>query len=692
MNQLYLINELTLIFIDYKIDKIKKGCEMSTYRTWDNINSEYDLQIQGSKIVVTNNPNPYKENTEEYCLVEYIKSLEDKSNYYMKDSFVKDILALYVKNKVQAPIDPWYIYSLFPKALWLARACGCIQLVHKVIDNNKLQFACFLEAGMKNYLKIDLFKNYLTTMKNRERANHLLNVLEIANKFYEDYNIPYITYEENKIIINKKHHENFMKIDSIPIQTWNTPEEWDISIETRGLFHHLGDDLAFLFAASEYGDAYIVGNDEFGDLIILGVIPYKGNKRINTKYKLNQKISSQDIDFLYGVPRANALYPTKLNNCFNYSAETSGYCKLNNQKNSEISYYWNTETFKKYAKRNIDNFNYEEFISFIEEKINKVLSLKKYKQQNTAFKCLLKNTSELKKQKNEYLWSEQEFKKDLYEALSFFYKTTAHKVKCEIINPTNDTQLGFFLKETNDKHCIYADSLYKSLIDIKNNNPQISTIHNLLSIYFENELFALEDNSYKHMLKYWKEINNKFLVVSNIVDMQNEYRIFVINHRPVSGSPCFRNSTPFDAYDKGRFNPRLCVGHSAYNTIENEDTRKRVSQYAKFAKKFCEEMKLEKPNCGNYVLDVAWSDTINNVLAIEINTVSWSGAYQIDMRRVCAAVAKKPFYITDMENLGNFENIRLDCYEDKQEINIDDDNMKSLNDILKGSISSFKIL
>lgn len=795
---------------------------MENYRTWDNLD-----KLRGI-VKLVNNENPYREGVEEYYLVEYIKSLEGKTLLNTSvDKHELNILKIFAENNIVVSGDPWYLYDLFARAIWLARAAGCIQIQKNTTRyNTSLTFACHFEAGMINYSKDKKFMKELTKVKNLERREALSNVLKIGNYFFEEANMPYITTEGNNVTINyhdlrKKniHEDNLLsRTESIPYQTVSKPDVYSTDITTRGLFHHLGDDVAFMFAASEYGEVYVVGNDEFGDLIILGGLPYSKSDSNIMKFKVGETISSQDVDFLYGVPRSEARYPSKFNSRFNYSTEKTGNCKLNNEKNSAIGNYWDSDVFKEYAKRKIDSYTFNEFSDLMKNKIHNVLNREKFQEQKNAIEqitnyfnsnevtqltkgfsfkdnqgnyyCNLKaylypnsievyltyddfyfldkastsdeekgitkiyspinqknintyfevedipnlnikikdflleseyqqiNNKEVEKCFNEIeliltenckkyleiiqfkkIFKNDDFNEAIYKELSLFYKTTAHKVHCEIINPTSESQLGFFLKNTKNQSKMDGN-LFIEMINSHQNILKKGFIefdfNKQFGDYFLNRLYkdSQLDSSYKELLNYWKNINNKAFVVSDLVDMQNEYRIFVVNHKPVAGSPCFRNSTPFDAYHRGRFDPRLCVGHSAYETYQDENTRIRVAQYAKFAKQFCKEMKTKSPDTGSYVLDVAWSDDINGPLAIEINTVSWSGAYQTDMRRVCAAVAKKPFYYSDMVKYGNYEKVMKTINRNDQEQLIENENIEIQNSLLDSTqdVNSLSVL
>jgi hypothetical protein len=144
---------------------------MQTYRTWE------DLEKLNGVIRTTSHINPYKETTEEFQMVEYVISLNGKQvlNKNQHENSI-NIVKLFQKNKINANLDPWYVYSLYPKALWLARAAGCIQIekISKYVNhsiNDHLQFGCYFEAGMKNYFTLDKCKNELSKMK-KEKSTY----------------------------------------------------------------------------------------------------------------------------------------------------------------------------------------------------------------------------------------------------------------------------------------------------------------------------------------------------------------------------------------------------------------------------------------------------------------------------------------------------------------------------------------
>lgn len=752
---------------------------MINFRSWDKLRNNFIIKLTGK-------PNPFKEDTLEASLINFIVSIHGQI-INDAEKYTQLLVDYLVKEKIRANLDPWCLHDYFKKALWLAQFNDIVYLT-QAEKNETLQFGIFLESAMVNMLRDPNFANHLNKVQNPERKLALNQVLHIADNFYTMFRLPtyHVDYGSGTITIKNMAEEFFQKIESLPIQTYNFPYSPWVDVETRGYFHHLGDELAFIMAAMYHGDCYILGNDEFGDLQVLNIIQHEWKY---TKFRIGEKVSFRDLDYVYGLPRTNAMYPSSKNNTFNYSEDLAN-SKLNNQENANFTgAYWQNDVFKKYAKRpleeltmkeliqKVDNsfekvvkassneiqaiykniFSYQKMIkqAFIlkqnlherfadEIKLNDVETLKKFKKAskniikfmsiqiktvlniqhtekeyhifnliNDIFVLLKKRTTMLlttieleefisytikqiksilpkenidtllileelnKNLKNLlplFILQNKSLNEEIRQELSFFYKTVAHKVHCEIINPKSDKELGFFLKDKTDvRHYLDLNSFVTFLFS----EEHLHNIENmdLFSLFVMNNLANTknQDKSYKTLLKYWYKTDMKAFVVSPIVDMQNEYRMFVINGRVAAASPCFRNSTPFDAWDNGRFDARLCHGHSAYETFVN---RERVAKYAKFARKFTKEMKNLHPNITSYVLDVAWNEDLNDVIAIEVNTVSFSGAYQIDFRRVCSAIANKPFYYSEINKKywANWELLKQNAQkviEEEVEINTD---------------------
>ncbi len=207
-----------------------------------------------------------------------------------------------------------------------------------------------------------------------------------------------------------------------------------------------------------------------------------------------------------------------------------------------------------------------------------------------------------------------------------------------------------------------------NLLQFKKRQKKLSKPLNHMKEIFIN-LFLTQD---KDFVNLWSGEDKKGYLFSEIVTMRNEYRMFIINNRVVSTSACFRNTVPLNAWQNGRFDPRLVNGHNDQQTHINRD---RVAKYAKFARQFCQEMKKNNPECHSYVLDVAWCDEKATVVPIEINSITWSGAYQINMHRVCSATIKKPF---DYQNLDLFLQEKSEMWLRLIEDNIIDPSMYDL--------------
>lgn len=767
--------------------------------------SMWDCDFFHNKIVLVNNINPYNNQALEYWLVQYVlNNIENinKGNEFREHEKVVHYLA---ENKIEHYLDPWMAWKLFHYAIYLCRQANLIKLTNRVDSNLNIRkkFAVFLEAGLLDPLNTPKIISALSSMKNEERKNHLWHVLYINQAFQKMFKLPMMHYEEqNKEYVIK--YKNFRKdfftaINevplSFPISAWShlTLDEETLGINSRGLIHHIGDEISFILAARQYGDCYIVGKDEVGDLVILSDLqsPYDAN------YAQYKRVSCMDFDYIYGVPKGRELRLTQAT----YITAEPADCKINTQENSILTdNYWNNKVFQLLAGRQLNvlslqemmeqflvkqtsickkyKFNAHQFLKKTVKILNKIAYLVVELEQIESFfmrvakehvSIEIENVLELIDSKNDtdYILHSFDFQMKLRECLSstvlnkikmlstllennqlyysnieltqsspkemsvkfkhfknlikrlhkeceiyseqlkqaqcideniveetsFFYKTLAHKAHCEIINPTHQTQLGFFLKNDGQE----PKKTYLSLLDFLHYEylQQLSSIEaNLFAevgsndkkTYLEQESLNDKNNYLKKYIKYrllqnvphhskvlyeyWDKINCKAFLMSEVVDMQNEYRMFVINNRVVATSPCFRNTTPFNAWENGRFDPRLCHGHSANDTVENQETRERVALYARFAKRFNTLMKKYHPEAKNYVLDVAWSEQKNQVIPIELNSITWSGAYQINMQRLCAAIAGQSYqYNFNKLNLS-YEHLKEIAWQEMQKNNI----------------------
>ena len=728
----------------------------SKIRTWDDA-----IFFRPGNIVLTGKINPYQKKTLEFELVDFVMKQSGKK---ISSTLSKEVLSHLKNKKLLLSIDTWSFNDLGNRAIWLALNAGCIKFSNKKTSTN-INFAVHLQSGL-----LDLFHepSYLNKLilesPNTQHLEHLKQVALLSSQLKKEFNLPVMKETGSKLEITNYKSWMMERTENLPIQTWAKSNTGYVQAKTRGIYHHLGDEMAFICAATQYGSCYIVGNDEFGDLIILGVIKKK-NSNYND-YNLGKIYEAMDFDYIYGVPVTNALYPAWRNHCFNYASEDYEQCQLNNKPNSELSnQYWENGFFVKEAQREIKALSIKEFSLKMSNIIKTIMTPEDYEiyknlfnheffinintlfcnNYNSFYIHITKNNNNNLNDWKDYLYELLNSKlsvKDVLtvaekikennnlqkgfitlvdtviekiiimkkliinynqlfeEQFSFFYKTVSHKVHCDIINPKKIETSGFFMKDGNDTSTqkinllnifsefienIWLDKNYTTgsssslkkirqlfLKEHKNNNDLFESIHkNALKKNIAEQLNPSE--SIYELIDFWDELNIPAFVVSNVIDMQNEYRIFVINNRPVSGSPCFRNTTPFNAWDNGRFDARLCKGHSAYDCFENDESRARVAQYARYAKKFARELKIQYPEQNNFVLDVAYSQDANNgaggIIPIEINSITWSGAYQIDFRRVCAAIAKKPYHFSDMDEYGDFKTLLLQAKQKLEVIN-----------------------
>lgn len=683
------------------------------------------------------NDNPYKEGKLEYYLVQYmIEYLSLERNDGITSVKILDYLTTQ-KYEVEN-IDSWNLDKLKDYVISLCKLNGIIRIKNTTSSN--LNFGIYIEDGLVNPINNINFTKALKNLKDIKKRNELWEVLHINERIREIYGLPEIKSNLSGYQLRLPHHAGAWEVGSIPISAWSYPgsdEGW-LGLNSRGLFHHMGDEMAFVINALCYGDCYIVGRDEFNDLIVLGVL----NNDIKGDFKLYQKVSTSDFTYIYGVPKGQELVMSKSA----FIVDSKNDCKINDEKNSEVEDFWNNEVFLEFSKRKCGGYSFNQMADLIEKNALKCLSsfnfdLKKLEKFSldqddvkniketialsknyinlsciegiggenarfledwnevessifssnikNIFKCLsgiennIKNNTYNKYIKEHEYFSNHvgvyisnkittirkkllkipylkkyingkldEVKKSTYEATSLFYKTKNHKVHCDIINPKASLELGFFNKnevtDNNFTEVDYLDYLFSKVFCniIKNEDSDLS-----FNTYLLKKLSSGLNGNAEKLIKYWKNIDSNSFFVSEIKKMENEYRVFVINNRAVATSPCFRNTTPFNAWNNGRFDPRLANGHNAKDVILNQETRNRVAKYAKFVRKFTKKMKEKYPQYKNYVLDIAWSEDVNDVIPIEINSITWSGAYQINFGRLCSAIANVKYnYLNIISN------------------------------------------
>lgn len=718
---------------------------------------------------------PYKKDTLEAVLIEYV--ISNISLLQKRESeHNKSILQLLKKRKIQVHMDLFIYESFFTRAIWLARFNGIIRIKINEVSHQQPRFAIYLESGLTNLINNPECTTAIDSLHDNTRKDAFYEVLYIADEIYKKMQIPQLMESKinNEIILKNISTDLFEKIHSLPVGGWYSPGT-SIDLNTRGIVHHLGDEMAFICAAAQYGELYIVGHDEMGDMVVLAKTPD------SISISVGQSANMKDFDYIYGTPKGDSLYPSNFMISLNYTNDTPT-CKINDADNMSFSNkYWENDVFIKYAKRTINTYSLKELTAYFMEKFNEVIHQEKFLEHKEVYQKTYEQRCKLLKHYKDYLnaiesvnkveiyYSEDNFSikendiifenegdfasdthikkiiyypvslrlfteqghptntnnlllesaisysiknnnpellnnvkeiskiikkikliekkvnalikqvsvqytskllnedliNEIYKSSQLFYKTCIPFLYCDVVNAI-DKNSGFFLKEglyakSNATYINYAKFLHDltTNTDLSINNIDSKKnikIEDIFEDYILKTLIERHDakENYKQILLFNHENNLKSFVVSEVIDMQNEYRIFIINNRAVSGSPCYRDTTPFNAWQKGRFDPRLCIGHNARTLQLNKETRQRVAMYAKFVRNFTRDIKNNYPHIKNYVLDVAWSDTKNEVVAIEINDITFSGAYQINMNRVCAAVAEKKFNYEDMDKKKDF--------------------------------------
>lgn len=619
-----------------------------------NINT-LGINIYGKNITLLSKNNPFKKGSLQYYLISFIIKNHSNISKFYNDSNNSKLLEFLAKQKQTFHIDSWNGHRLFDTAISLS-------IVHNIIKISKIyktpSFGFFAEDGLFDLLKEPKFINHLSKGDDISENMKLLWLsLYMNEKIRTNNSVPTIHFNNSNFSYSEKSFDiSFSKLPynkifqsniEIPLaafsDSWHS-NDW-IALNSRGIFHHIGDHVGFYYGASSVGDCYFLGRNQYNHLVTLSSPKSENFESVDPYidyHKLFSHVHPTDFVYVYGVPKGN---PYLFDSPVLISSEEED-CQMNSTKNILLAeHFWENAVFMKNSKRKM-------FVGSLEDKFQDILlSLEDIltPEQFSIAKKLSDNQPIYKEEliKNQLTSNTcpQELKDNIIKKSSFFIKSLAHKTICELINPVEDLELGFFMKHNGEPPVIKKMFVFGMLFDLfkgkkqKIINPLSQLKEVFIKTYFKDDL---------DFVKLWSGKDKKGYLFSEIVTMRNEYRMFIINNRVVSTSPCFRNTVPLNAWQNGRFDPRLVNGHNDQSTHINRD---RVAKYAKFARDFCKQMKQENPECKNYVLDVAWCDEKETVVPIEINSVSWSGAYQINMHRVCTATLNKPFYY---ENLYDF--------------------------------------
>lgn len=126
---------------------------------------------------------------------------------------------------------------------------------------------------------------------------------------------------------------------------------------------------------------------------------------------------------------------------------------------------------------------------------------------------------------------------------------------------------------------------------------------------------------------------NAFLVQEHVPELRFEYRVFVVNHQPVTAAGCIEEHTPLDA--DADFSEQLREHRQARSPVERrpEIAHKLLS----FARDVVADYREEVPSLTQYVLDVAL-DGAGHPLVVELNGLLNAGLYASNPYRVAAAL------------------------------------------------------
>jgi len=126
--------------------------------------------------------------------------------------------------------------------------------------------------------------------------------------------------------------------------------------------------------------------------------------------------------------------------------------------------------------------------------------------------------------------------------------------------------------------------------------------------------------------------------VQGRVDMEYEYRLFVVDHRVVAGAGCIEEHTPLDNLGD-TFDPRVRRSRPQRSAVETRPEV--VVDLVAFGSRVVADLAAEVPDLGTYVLDVALGSN-GAPLAIELNGMLNAGLYAVNPTLITRAMADAP--------------------------------------------------
>jgi hypothetical protein len=123
-------------------------------------------------------------------------------------------------------------------------------------------------------------------------------------------------------------------------------------------------------------------------------------------------------------------------------------------------------------------------------------------------------------------------------------------------------------------------------------------------------------------------------IVQEAVAMSFEYRIVVVDGRPVAGAGITQAATPL--LNGGQaFDDRMTRRPDGDAAVRDRD---KVAEYLTFAARVLGDLRREVPDLTHFTLDLATLDATGSPIVVEINPLANFGLYACDYRRILAAI------------------------------------------------------
>ena len=124
------------------------------------------------------------------------------------------------------------------------------------------------------------------------------------------------------------------------------------------------------------------------------------------------------------------------------------------------------------------------------------------------------------------------------------------------------------------------------------------------------------------------------VLLQDRVEMQDEYRVFVVDGVPVTGAGCIEAFTPCDRLPGTIFDPRV-EGVRGSGQVREDHTR--IAGYRAFAAEAAAALAAEAPDLRDFTLDLATGPD-GQPLIVELNPTVTSGLYASRIDRLVQAI------------------------------------------------------